>query len=230
MLHLYRFGQATTSYTDVDAAAEADLVAANEWFAKALPLLWDGTAGDSRVPGFVAAAKFSLGIVRNDAALQAEGLADLEAAVAANAFFNVFDLIPVAQATAADDPRFAQVFGLMKSYLDDPDTLSCVVTQPEICADSGLAPRNVAGALMLFGDLYAKAGGLDPAYLTQAETWYGIAKAGALALPGYRFLDAVEARVGHAAERAALHQDADPSNDPPLIGAGAEACAVCHYD
>ena len=79
-------------------AARADLVAANDAFAKARAAPLGRDTGDSRVPGFVAAAKFGLGVVQNDAALQAEGLADLEAAVAVNAFFNVFDLIPVVQA------------------------------------------------------------------------------------------------------------------------------------
>ena len=39
-----------------------------------------------------------------------------------------------------------------------------------------------------------------------------------------------KSRRGGAAERAALYQDADPNDDPPLVGAGPEACAVCHYE
>ena len=230
MLHLYRFGQATVRYDAATTAARDELVAATEAFATALPLLWDGTHGDSRVPGFVAAADFTLGIVDGDAARQAKGLADLKAAVAVNDFFNVFDLIPVVQALPPTDPRFAEVFGLLAGYVGDPATLGCVGTQPEICADAGLAPRNVAGALMLFGDVFAKAATLDPAYVAQAETWYAIASIGASATPGYRFADAVTARLGHAAERAALYQDDDATNDPPIIGAGPEACAVCHYE
>jgi hypothetical protein len=230
MLHLYRFGQATVRYDQVSDAARAELVAANDAFARAVPLLWDGQRGDSRVPGFAAAATFALGIVDGDATLQAKGLADLQAAVAVNPFFNVFDLIPVVQTLPSTDPRFQQVVPLLTSYISDPDTLQCVVTQPEICSDAGLAPRNVAGALLLFGDVYAKAAALDPSYLADAETWYGIAGFGASLRPGYLFADAVAARVGHAAERAALYQDTDPSNDPPLVGAGPEACAVCHYE
>jgi hypothetical protein len=230
MLHLYRFGQSTIRYDDVSAAARAELVAANDAFARAVPLLWDGQRGDSRVPGFAAAATFGLGVVDRDAALQAKGLTDLEAAVAVNPFFNVFDLIPVVQALAPSDPRFQQIVPLLAGYIADPATLQCVVTQPEICSDQGLAPRNVAGALLLFGDVYAKAAALDSSYLAQAETWYGIAAFGASQRPGYLFADAVAARVGHAADRAALYQDADPTNDPPLVGAGPEACAVCHYD
>src|SRR5262249_44500067 len=156
-------------------------------FSRALPLLWDGRGGDSRVPGFAAAATFGLGVVNDDATMQAKGLADLQAALAVNAFFNVFDLIPVVQALPPRDPRCQQVVPLLASYIADPDTLQCVATQPEICSDQGLAPRNVAGALLLFGDVYAKAAGLDSSYLTQAETWYGIAAFGASQRPGYRF-------------------------------------------
>ncbi len=230
MVHLYRFGQSTVRYDQVTDAARGELLAANDAFARAVPLLWDGQRGDSRVPGFAAAAAFSLGVVDGDAAMQAKGMADLQAAVAVNAFFNVFDLIPVVQALPPSDPRFQQVVPLLASYIADPDTLQCVVTQPEICSDQGLAPRNVAGALLLFGDVFAKAAALDPSYVAQAETWYGIAAFGASQRPGYLFADAVTARVGHAAERAALYQDADPTNDPPLVGAGPEACAVCHYE
>jgi hypothetical protein len=232
MLHLYRFGQATIRFDQVTDAARAELVAANQAFARALPLLWDGQRGDSRVPGFVAAAKFSLGVVQDDAALQAEGLADLEAAVAVNAFFNVFDLIPVVQALPPSDPRFAQVFPLLRTYISDPNTLSCVLSQPEICSDFGLAPRNIAGALMLFGDVFVKGGGLDPANVTLAETfYYPVASVAVAQTPGYRFADALAERVGpgKAAARAALYADDDPGNDPPIIGAGSEACAVCHY-
>jgi len=38
-----------------------------------------------------------------------------------------------------------------------------------------------------------------------------------------------QARLQTVAERVALYQDADPSNDPRLIGYKEEACALCHY-
>jgi len=232
MMHLYRFAQATPQWDQISAAALDDMVAANDAFQKSVPLLWDGQTGDSRVPGFAAAAKFGLGVAQNDAALQAEGLSDLEAAVTVNAFFNVFDLIPVVQALPPTDPRFAQVFPLLKTYVDDPNTLSCVVSQPEICSDAGLAPRNVAGALMLFGDVFVKGVGLDPANVDRAvDFFYPVASIGASAVPNYLFADAVVERVGagKAAARAALYLDDDPTNDPPIVGAGPQACAVCHY-
>jgi hypothetical protein len=228
MLHLYRFGQATTRFDAVPPAARADLAAATRAFARAEPLLWRPGRGDSRVPGFAAAAEYALGVVDRDASLRAAGLAHLDAAIAVNGFFNVFDLIPVAQATAPTDPLFADVVRRFDAYLGAQDTLQCPFTQPEICADQGLAPRNTVGALLLFGDVYAKGAALDPADVAKAETWYTLAQG--LDRPGYRFESALAARVGHAAERAALYADADPANDPPFIGAGREACAMCHAE
>jgi len=36
-------------------------------------------------------------------------------------------------------------------------------------------------------------------------------------------------RVANAAARVALYQDADPTNDPSIVGTGAEACIYCHH-
>jgi hypothetical protein len=224
MLHLYRFGQRTADFRAASDDAKAELRAANAWFAKAVPLLWDEERGrgDSRVPGFAAAAKWLEGLVDGDAALRDAGLADLERAVRANAFFNVFDYIPVIQAAAPADPAFQAAFARIAAYLGDPATLACVGTQPEICGNAGFAPRNLQGSLILFGDVYAKAGDL-----AAATSWYGLAAV----LPDtrtWRFQTVVDDRRTHAAARVALYRDADPTNDPPIIGAGAEACAACH--
>jgi hypothetical protein len=224
MMHLYRFGQQVTSYAAVGEPAKAELRSASAAFAKAVPLLWNDATrtGDSRVPGFAAAAEYLQGVIDGDATLRDRGLADLDRSIALNAFFNVFDLVPVLQATAPGDPVFAAAFAKVTAYLNDPETISCVGTQPEICANAGFAPYNVQGALTLFGDIYVKHGDLVPAH-----TWYTLAGV----FPGastWPFAPILADRVAHADARAALYQDADPSNDPPLIGAGREACAVCH--
>ena len=224
MLHLYRFGQRVTRFDDVSSDAREELVQANAAFATALPLLWDDATGtgDSRVPGFAAAAKYMQGVVDGDAALRAAGLADLAHAVEVNAFFNVFDFIPVLQALPPGDAAFQEAFTFVTTYLNDPATLQCVITQPEICANEGLAPRNLQGSLTLFGDLYAKAGNLQ-----QAQTWYNLG----IAFPDtatWKFRAILQDRVANAAARVALYADANAANDPPLVGAGPEACAVCH--
>jgi hypothetical protein len=224
MMHLYRFGQSVERFTDVSDFAKAEIAAAHAAFGEALPILWDGTKGDSRVAGFAAASTFALGYVNQDAALQDRGMAELDEAYRVNPFFNVFDYIPVAQAVPSFDPRFTPVFTRVSAYLNDPATLACVARQPEICNNDGYAPRNTPGSLALFGDVEAKGG--DTA---AARTWYGLG----LVLTGgstppYRFLPALQTRVATVDQRVALFRDGDPSNDPTVIGAGEEACSVCH--
>lgn len=221
MIHLYRFGQMITDYANVSEAAKAELVASNAWFAKALPLLWDGQQGDSRVPGFAAAGEYVLGVVEGDDALRAKGLAGLAAAVAVNGFFNVFDYITVIQVAQAGTAEFQQAFDAVSAYLGDPGTLACVVSQPELCGNAGFAASNLSGSLLVFGDVYAKAGDLQ-----QATQWYGLANATTDA--SYPFKALAAERVANAAARVAAYQDADPSNDPPVVGLGAENCAICH--
>jgi hypothetical protein len=221
MIHLYRFGQMITDYASVSDTAEAELVASNQWFAKALPLLWDGQHGDSRVPGFVAAGEYVLGVVQDDAALRAKGLAGLATAVQVNAFFNVFDYVTVIQVARAGTPEFQQAFEAVSAYLSDPATLACVVSQPELCANEGFAAHNLSGSLLLFGDVYAKAGDV-----AQATQWYTLASG--LTDASYPFSALVQSRVANVAARVAAYQDDDPSNDPPVVGLGAENCAVCH--
>ncbi|HWP65344.1 MAG TPA: hypothetical protein VNO26_05470 [Candidatus Limnocylindria bacterium] len=225
MMHLYRYGRFLDAAGQPTAAARAAIDAAVDAFEVAEPRLWDGTRGDSRVPGFIAAAKFTQGFAHGNESLMNEGIADLQEAVEINAFFNVFDLIPVLQALPPGDPRWQQAFEDVTTYLEDPATIACVGTQPEICGNAGLAPQNIGGALVLFGDVYAKADNLE-----RAAFWYGLAKAIASA-PGapWAFQDLADQRVLDVENRIARYQDGDPANDDPIIGIGEENCAVCHY-
>ncbi len=225
MLRLYRFGQATPDYHHATDAAKAELHDANLWFTAALPLLWDGATltGDSRVIGFVGAGEFTQSVVDDDPVLRAKALADLQTAVTVNQFFNIFDFIPVLQSVSPGDPLFQSAYAFVISYLESPETISCVGSQPEICANAGMAPFNVSGSLTLFGDLYAKNGDLQ-----KANMWYGLANALQDPTNPWPFKAALAARIADVPGRIALYQDADPTNDPLLIGAGVEACSACH--
>ena len=199
-----------------------------------MPLLWDGQTGDSRVPGFAAAAKFGLGVAQKDAALQAEGLADLEAAVAVNAFFNVFDLIPVVQALPATDPRFAQVFPLAEDLHRRPEHARV----RRLPAGDLLRRRARAAERRRRADaLRRRLREGEVTRFRERRPPHGTSTIRSASGPARRrcrttlFADALAERAGpgKAAARAALYQDADPTNDPPIIGAGPQACAVCHY-
>jgi len=225
MMHLYRFAQATTDFDDVSPFARQEIAAAHKAFRAAVPRLWDGASGDSRVPGFAAATKYVKGVLDGDDGLRDDGLVDLTDAVAVNQFFNVFGYIPVAQLAPASDPLFGLVFTEVDNYLSQPGTLECPQTQPEICANDGLAPHNAEGAILLFGDIYAKGGDL-----ARARGFYNFARAiGRAGAVPWQFQAIADDRVANAAARVALYQDGDPGNDPAVVGMGEEACAVCHY-
>jgi hypothetical protein len=224
MLHLYRYGLFFDDAGQPTDASRDEILAASDAFAASGPLLWDGTTGDSRVPGFIAAAKFAEGFAVGDDALMDAGIADVQAAVDVNAFFNVFDLIPIIQALPASDPRWQDAFADVTSYLENPETLACLGDQPEICANEGLAPHNTGGSLVLFGDVYAKAGDL-----TQATTWYTLAQAvGGTPDTPWPFQAIADERVLDVENRVARYLDADPGNDDPVIGTQEETCATCH--
>ena len=92
-------------------------------------------------------------------------------------------------------------------------------SQPEICNNAGLAPSNFSGSLVLFGDVYAKQGDL-----VEARKWYQTAKN--VTPAGYRFQSLVDDRAANVDARVAAYLDADPNNDPPVVGLGEENCAV----
>jgi hypothetical protein len=232
MMHLYRFGSMTRTYASASDAAKAEIVAAYDAFQAAVPLLWDGSKGDSRVPGFAAAAKYVKGAVLGDAALVQGGLADLEASVAVNPIFNLFDYIGVVpQAVLPTDPLYTRAIEIADIAFT-PENAQCAFTQPEICGDAGFAPHNILGAFLLFGDLYAKGGILsDPYVFRGAENFYRLTRqfaAGSTWDPSFQALAA--SREAGAVERVALYFNADPADDPLIIGSGrGEACAICHH-
>ena len=150
-----------------------------------------------------------------------------------NPIFNLFDYIGVVPPTVGpSDPLYPRVIDILDFALA-PENASCNVTQPEICGNAGMAPHNVEGAFVLFADLYANGGLLtnDPARpLRGAAPLYSLARTFA-ALYGWNptFQALVAERDANAAARVALYQNADPSDDPPLLGNGpGEPCAVCH--
>jgi hypothetical protein len=231
MMLLYRFGQTTPSYLTASDASRELIRAAQEAFDAAVPLLWDGTKGDSRVPGFAAATTYVHGVVHGDAALAMQGLAALDESVAINPVFNTFDLIGVVpQAILPTDPLYARVLAVMDTALN-PQNANCVVTQPEVCGNVGMAPSNIFGAFLLFGDLYAKGLVLDDPYpFRGARNLYNLTvgfSANSTWNPAFKALAAE--RLATVDERVALYQNGDPSDDPPLIGSGrGEACRTCH--
>jgi len=217
MYHLLQVGRELTDYDHPAPGVVDEARLAREALDQAVPLL----AYDNRIPGFRGAATYNLGVLSDDAALVQLGLDQLDDAIEQNLLFNSFSYLgTVAAVTRPGDPLFTRAI----EYLDAGIQSGCTpVTDPRNCGNGGRASHNLQGSFGLFADLYVKAGRLD-----EARTIYNLA----LNLPGiedYRFRDLLTARLASVDERAALWADADPTNDPKLIGTGSAACAYCHF-
>lgn len=223
MTYLYRYGQEVADLNHPSARGKRLVVASKAAFDRAVPLLWDGARGDTRVPGFAAAATYAKGVAYADAATTAQGVTELEEATTLNTLFNSFDLLAVAPAVSNRDPLYARVIDLLDVTF--PEVASLCRTQSEICFNEGMAPHNLEGTFILFGDIYAKGGRAD-----SARGYYESALSlGEKSGWDPRFVAATRERLDDLDERVALYQDDDPSNDPPFVGAGgASSCAYCH--
>ncbi|GBD27536.1 hypothetical protein HRbin30_02887 [bacterium HR30] len=222
MMHMFRFAQSVIDYHNATQFEREEILRAQRALDRAVELVPD----DRRIPGFRAAATYMRGVVEKNARLQELGLEQLRAAIALYPEFNTFDFIgTVAFVVPPDSPLFAEAM----QYVGDPLNAACSpFTQPTICGNAGKAPHNIEGSLVLFGDLFAKAGDLS-----RAQGFYRLALADFSSLGNgkpWRFRHIAEQRLATAAQRVALYKDADPNNDPPLIGHREEACAVCHYE
>ena len=223
MQYLNLYGQKTADLTHPPASARRLVVESSKAFDRAVPLLWDGTSGDSRVPGFAAAATYAKGVGFGDAALTQRGIEELEYATSINTLFNSFDILAVAPAIPNEDPLYDRVIELLDVTF--PEVAGFCSTQQEICFNDGMAPHNLEGTFTLFGDIYAKGGRTE-----SARGFYNSAL-GLGESSGWdpRFVAAVRERLDNLEERVARYTDDDPSNDPPFVGAGgAGPCAYCH--
>lgn len=222
MLHMFRFAQSVSDYSNATPFEREEIRRAQQALDRAVELVPE----DRRIPGFRAAATYMLGVVEKNAALQELGLEQLRAAIALYPEFNSFDFIgTVAFVVPPNSPLYAEAM----QYVGDPLNAACSpFTQPEICGNAGKAPHNIEGSLVLFGDLFAKAGDAS-----RAAGFYRLALADFSALGNgkpWRFRAIAEQRLATVNQRVALYRDDDPGNDPPLVGYREEACAVCHYE
>jgi hypothetical protein len=193
-------------------------------FDQAVPLLWNGPKGDTRVPGFAAAAEYMRGHAFNDPRIVEQGVAALRNAASLNRLFNGFDLLGVAFFVPPDHVLYDEVLDLIDGF---PELAKLCGGQAEICFNEGLAPHNLEGTFVLFGDILAKGQRRE-----EALNYYRGAL-GSGESSGWKpaFVQSVRARIESIDERLALYRDSDPGNDPPFMGAGnghGGGCAYCH--
>jgi len=228
MTHLYRFGDTVTHYPSANTTEREEMTAARDAFARALPLLYSDGVGDTRALGFASGATYVAGVLNDDDALRAQGVAEMTVAADLNTLFNAFNPIGVVPpATSPSEPAYQETLHLLDDYFPVA-ARQCVSSdgvQGEVCFNDGLAPHNLEGTFVFFGDVYAKAGRIE-----DARTRYQAAlNAGVSSGWSPTFLAEVQERLDDLEARVARFQDDDPTNDPPMLGVANRGCAHCHY-
>lgn len=223
MMRLYRFERLEADPRKVSNAGKREIQAGAIAMERALPLLWNGVSGDGRAPGFIGAVIYKKGVAFAEPAVTARGRELMEDAARADALFNgfiPFGFGPIARPDSAD---YATILHLLDEVF--PAIAGECGTQSEICFNEGLAPHNLEGSFLLFGDLYTKAG-----RVVDAVASYQLA-ADIGATNGWKpvFLERARRLAAEAPARAALYADGNPDNDPPFTDlGGAGNCAYCH--
>lgn len=223
MMHMFRFAQSVADYRNATAFEREEIRKAQAALGRAVDLVPE----DRRIPGFRAAATYMRGVVEQSPEIEQLGLEQLRSAIALYPEFNSFDFIgTVAFVVPRDSPLYAEAL----EYVGDPlSGASCSpFTEPQICGNAGKAPHNIEGSLVLFGDLFAKAGDAR-----RAAGFYRLALADFSNMGNgkpWRFRSIAEERLATVNQRVAVYLDSDPANDPPLVGYRQEACAVCHFE
>ena len=219
MMRMLRFSRGIIDPNNAGDVSKLEITKAQEALDMAVFLL----PADRRLLGFRGAATYLNGVASHDDLRISQGLTQLHEAVARFPEFNGLAFIEaVAPVVDAKDPLYQEVMqhaGTRGVAACDPFAM------PEVCGNAGKAPHNVEGSLMLFGDVFAKAGD-EP----QARSYYELAQASITGRSNtWRFAPLPAQRLVDLAQRVALYQDNDPNNDPKIIGYGRDACGICHY-
>ena len=226
MLHLYRFGQRVVRLDDVSAEARAELAAGERG------LCVGGAAALGRRERARRLARPRLRRVRRStcrapstttSGMRDAGLADLDRAIEINSFFNVFDYIPVMQFLPAERSALSKGIRAVHHLSRKPG--------------NARLRRHAAGDLRQCRTGAAQRSGRADAVrrpLRQGRATPNRRRSGTTWRVCFRThrrgtsRAILAERKANAAARVALYADADLGNDPPIIGAGPEACAVCH--
>jgi hypothetical protein len=223
MMRLYRFERLEPDPRSVSVAGKREIQAGAVAMERALPLLWDGVTGDGRAPGFIGAVIYKKGVAFDEPATTASGRQLMAGAAEADALFNGFIPFGFGPIAPPDSPDYATILHLLDEVF--PTVFDDCATQPEICLNEGLAPHNLEGAFLLFGDLYTKAGRVAEA----VDSYQTAVTLGTTSGWKAEFLARARQLAEEAPARAALYQDDDPANDPPFTDlGGAGNCAYCH--
>jgi tetratricopeptide (TPR) repeat protein len=168
---------------------------------------------DRRIPGWLGVYKVNLAAVLGDGL--PEAIAYMQAAADAYPEFNNVSLAIAFAPLPLESGYPAMAISALEAIE------GCGATDPR-CRNSDAVPHNVAGSLMLFGDVHARVG--DAA---TAATYYQAALDDEAAAT-WPYRAEAQAALDDVVARAAAWSDADPANDPIFFAGGPHACRGCH--
>jgi hypothetical protein len=214
----------------VDELTEAQTMI--DRFRKAQAMLPD----DDRAPAFGGLAKVVIGNITSNSDLKSEGMSDLAKGIQIFPSYSHFLRALASAESPADSDDFAAVLPELQAVLDTCGAKTDASGSVEylkgplpsalrVCNDDGMVPHVWEGFLMNYGDLLLKAGkGADA-----ARAIYAGAKA-APRFDKWPYASALEDRIDHADDRAALYADSDTTNDPQIWMQEGHICTGCHQD
>jgi hypothetical protein len=219
---------------DLPQSAADDLTLARtmiDRFRKAQALL----PNDDRAPAFGGLAKVIIGKATSDSGMRSEGLSDIDHGIEIFPVYSEFLRALASAESPAGSDDFAAVLPHMEKAVD-----ACAVkdsrgnfkyaegplpSAQRACNDDGLVPHVWEGFFINYGDLLLKAGkGADA-----ARSAYEAAKL-APRFDKWPFAPALQDRIDHAADRAALYADSHATNDPKIWMQDGHICTGCHQD
>lgn len=201
-------------------------------FRKAQTMLPD----DDRAPAFGGLAKVIISNVLGDSAMHAEGMGDLAKGIEIFPSYSHFLRALASAESPADSDDFTAVLPELQAVVDtcgiqqNADGSTGYLKGPlpsalRVCNDDGIVPHVWEGFMLNYGDLLLKGG----KSADEARAMYGNAKL-APRFDKWPFAAALQDRIDHAEDRAALYADGDPSNDPKIWMQDGHVCTGCHQD
>lgn len=215
LAHLWRLAEPLPDETSPGAQLPS-AIAARDHLRQAYALC----PTDHRIPAWLGPILVRFGRTLGDQAQIDEGLAILEAGVAAYPSFVLFSKLLVFADYPRDAPEFQQA---LDAVVANADACAAAPADPA-CLDHPRAAHNREGGVVFFGDALAKAG-----RRAEAEAIYRAA----LAEPGYGTWDhqgVLADRLATLDARIAAYATPDPSDDPVAAWAAPNQCALCHTD
>lgn len=194
---------------------------------------------DQRIPGWLGGVKLALARIHNDERLKRAGYFMLKQAAADYPQFNGFSfsypLIGQPSTSGAFKEAVEQMwlsaeicngthYDRVRPRFEYTDFASIRSTdeRDRVCRNTPLAPHNMEGFFLHFGDILLKQGQLEA-----ATAAYSAVKQ----IPEYAtwsFKAALEERLANREDWSRRLRDDDPGNDPPYMLRSVMSCSGCH--